>query len=106
MNIHVAPPYAWVFFAVLCVYLLAGFRLIRYLRRSRPDLWIAPYDPSVGTYAAISNWARVVGLIMGLAQGIAADGPLQIRLWSVRALLALTLVLMVVGIVTNQLPTR
>jgi hypothetical protein len=103
---HVGPPYAWVFFGVLCGYLASVMWLIQYLRRFRSDLWKAPYDTGVGRYVAIANWALMARLIFWLGHGRGSDTPLKFRLWSVRALLAITLILMTVGIVTHELPTR
>ena len=103
-TMHVAPPYEWVIFATILIYLATVWYLLNYLKRIHPDTWSrlgSPlFVPQIG-YVLPS-----IRFIFGGRYKLLNDPNLTPIIWAVRLLFALCSGLIIFGTLFHLLPPR
>jgi hypothetical protein len=106
IGAYIAPPYAWLVFIVIVIYLATVGYLWSYLHRRHPAAWEQLGSP-IMTQPSITSAHSVVhtlGFIFGRKYQTLNDIQLTRTIWIIRALLLLTAALIVAGKVSNLLP--
>jgi len=108
IEAYITPPYAWLIFVVIAIYLATVGYLWSYLHRRHPAAWERLGSP-IMTQPSITSAQSVVltlGFIFGRKYQTLNDNQLTRTIWTIRALLLLAVVLIAAGKVFNWLPQR
>jgi ABC-type dipeptide/oligopeptide/nickel transport system permease subunit len=91
--IYIAPPFIWVIFAVVIIYLATFIYLWAYLKRAHYDTWVQLGSPSFLNNSPL-NSIRSLKYLFGGTYKVLGDRYLTRLIWSIRALFFLCLALM------------
>jgi hypothetical protein len=98
MNVYIAPPYVWVMFFVIVIYMTSILYLCSYLKRVHPDTWLKLGSPSFLNNSVL-NGCRTTRFIFVSEYRSLSDPRLTRMIWSIRSLFALIIALYIFSLI-------
>lgn len=102
---YFAPPYFWVCFGEVIIYLAVFLRLFYYLKRAHHATWVELGSPSFLNNSIANNF-KTTGFLWGKKYRELADPMVDRRIWALRGLFLLLPVLVVAGLVFGLFPPQ
>ena len=100
---HAAPPYFWICFGEVVVYLAVFFRFFYYLKRAHHSTWVELGSPSLLNNSIANNF-KTLGFLWGNKYSNLSDPTVDRFIWIVRGLLVLAPVMWAIGFIFGLFP--